>query len=249
MDTNICVLVSIATTLLPATAAAPAPTGHCQAFFFFLPSLAATPLLAPCLNPFFLFTLIPQLPQHANKIIGRTTLPRLPRLSRLPRPPRLPLTWRDRRGERRSCERGREQALPDEESTGITGGESGGVSTRLNRSRLQSPPPVMPALDPSGNASSRSSDNASSRLSRNCRAPPSGHTSARPLRSRQPSPPPVIPALAPLAMPALALSRDSCTLPSGHGSDHHTCGRQWSSARPLTPAVAPSGNAAARPLP
>ena len=62
--------------------------------------------------------------------------------------PRLPLTWRDRRGERRSCERGREQALPDEESAGVTGGESAGVSALRLRSRLQSPPPVMPALAP-----------------------------------------------------------------------------------------------------
>ena len=89
---------------------------------------------------------------------------------------------------------GREQAIPDEESAGVTGGESGGVSALLLRSRLQSPPPVMPALDPSGNTSSRPSDNASSHLSRNYCGLPSGRTSAHPLRPRLPSPPPVTPA-------------------------------------------------------
>ena len=69
---------------------------------------------------------------------------------------------------RRVCcffERGRAQALPDEESAGVTGGESVGVSALLPRSRMQSPPPVMPALDSSGNTSSRPSDNVSSCLS------------------------------------------------------------------------------------
>ena len=174
---------------------------------------------------------MPPVAQHANAMTAGTNLPRLSR---------LPLTWRDRRGERWSCKRGRERALPDKESAGVTGGESAGVSALLLRSLLQSPPPVMPVLDPSTNAS-RPSDNSSSRISRNCWALPSGHTSAHPLRPRQPSPPPVIPvlapssnpcdlppvfaALAPPAMPALALSRGSFAFPSGHGSDRHACGR------------------------
>ena len=99
----------------------------------------------------------------------------------------------------------------------------------------------MPALVPSGKGSSRPSDNASSRLSRNCCALPSSHTSAHPLRPRLPSPhpvtpvlapsgnacdlPPVMPALAPPALPALALSRDSCALPFCHGGDRHACAR------------------------
>ena len=113
----------------------------------------------------------------------------LPR-SQLPRLPRLSLTWRYRRGERRSCERGREQALPDEESTGVMGRERGGARAPLLRSHLQLPPPVMPALDPSGNTSSHPPNNASARLSRNyCLSPPvapaitlSGPTYRRPLR-------------------------------------------------------------------
>ena len=157
----------------------------------------------------------------------------------------LPLTWRDRRGERRSCDRGREQALPDKNSAGVTGGESAGVSALLLRLRLQSPPPVIPALDPSGNASSRPSDTSSSSLSRNSCALPSGHTSADPPGPHRLWPPPVIPvlaaysnpcdlppvlpALAPPVMPAPALFRGSCAFPSGHGSDRHGCGRLlWS---------------------
>ena len=172
-----------------------------------------------------------------------------------PAPPASPLTWCDRRGERRSCGSGREQPLPDEESAGVTGGESGGVSARLLRSRLRSLAPVMPALHPSSNDASRPSDNASSRLSRNCCAPPSGHTSARPLRSRLPLPPPVTPvlspsgnacdcppvtpALAPAAMPALALSRDFCALLSGHASARHACVRLLQSRLRSPPSVTP----------
>ena len=100
--------------------------------------------------------------------------------------PRLPLTWRDRRGERRSCESGREQALPDEESAGVSGGESAGVSSLLLRSRLQSPPPVMPALDPL-----ITPPLASRKL---LRSPP-GHTGAHPLRPCLPSPPSAMPAI------------------------------------------------------
>ena len=58
--------------------------------------------------------------------------------------------WRDRRGESRSCKRGQEQALRDEESVGVTGGESGGVNIRRLLSLLHSPPLVMTVLNPSG---------------------------------------------------------------------------------------------------
>ena len=153
--------------------------------------------------------------------------PPLPRLPRLPSPsspgslgaeqlplfpqrPRFPLTWHDRRGERRSCEREREQALLDEESTSVIGGEGRGLSACLLRSRL-----------------------ASSRLSHNYCALSSGHTSAHPLRARLLSPHPVMPALAPPAIPTPTLSRGACAFPSGHGSDRHACGRLlWSHLRP-----------------
>ena len=113
-----------------------------------------------------------------HRIVPSPPSPKPPPSPSLPRLPPLPLTWRDQRGERRSSERGREKALPVEESAGVTGGESVCVSALLLRSRLQSPPPVMPALDPSGNASSHPSDTSSSPLSRNCCALPSGHASA-----------------------------------------------------------------------
>ena len=178
---------------------------------------------------------------------------------------RLPLTWRDWRRERRSGERGREQALPDEESAGVTGEDSVGISALLLRSRLQWPPRVLPALDPSDNTSSRPSDNSSSRLSRNCCTLPSGHTSAHPLR---PPPtvappaipvlapynnpcdlPPVMPALAPPAMLALPHSRLSCAFPSGHGSDRHACGRLlWSHLYPRVVARRSPPDACRRPL-
>ena len=119
--------------------------------------------------------------------------PLAPRAPPLPRLPRFPFTWPDRRRESRSSARGREQALPDEERAGVTGGESGGVSALLLLSRLQCSPPVLPALNPSGKASSCPSDNFFSRLSRHCCALSSGHTGAHALRTCQPSPPPLIP--------------------------------------------------------
>ena len=114
--------------------------------------------------------LIPSVPQHANKILGETTLPR------------LSLTWHDLRGERRSCERRREQALPDEESAGVTESSSGNAS--------------------------RPSDTSSSHLSRNCSTLPSDHSRAHPLRPYQPSPPLVIPVLAPSSNPC---DRHACS--------------------------------------
>ena len=138
-----------------------------------------------------------------------------------------------------SCERWREGALPHEESTDGTGREGGGVRARLHRSLLQSPPSVMWALHPSGNPSSRPSDNVSSGLSRNCCPLPSGHTSAHPLLPHLPSPSPatpvvapsgntcdlprVMPVLSPPAIPALALFRDSCALPSSHHRCKESC--------------------------
>ena len=137
-------------------------------------------------------------------------LPLFRRLPLFPQRPRFPLTWHNRRGERRSCERGREQALLDEESTGVIGGEGRGLSACLLWSRL-----------------------ASSRLSRNYCALSSGGTSAHPLRARLLSPHPVMPALAPPAIPTPTLSHGSCAFPSGHGSDRHACGRLlWSHLRP-----------------
>ena len=137
--------------------------------------------------------------------------------------PWLPLTWRDRREERRSCESGREQALPDEESAGVTGGESAGVSTLLLRSRLQSPPPVMPALDPliTLPLASRKfcvpplvtpaltlSGPAYRRPLRQCLRSSSGNAGARPSGDA-----------------ALDHSRGSSAFPSSLGSDCHASGR------------------------
>ena len=58
-NTNIHTLVFIATILLPS---GPAPMGHFHLFFLLLPSLTSSPLRAPCLNPFFLVTLIAPVP-------------------------------------------------------------------------------------------------------------------------------------------------------------------------------------------
>ena len=152
----------------------------------------------------------PSCPGSPAPTAPAASFPQLSRLPLFPQRPRFPLTWHDRRGERRSCEREREQALLDEESTSVIGGEGRDLSACLLRSRL-----------------------ASSRLSHNYCALSSGHTSAHPLRARLLSPHPVMPALAPPAIPTPTLSRGACAFPSGHGSDRHACGRLlWSHLRP-----------------
>ena len=140
-------------------------------------------------------------------------------------------------GEHRNCERGREEALPEE----LPEETAQALALSFSGHACSRPPSVMPALDPSGDAPSRPSDTSSAPLSLNCCAVPSGHTSAHPPRPRQLSPPLVITvlapysnpfdlplvlrALAPPAMPALALSRGCCAFPTGNGSGRHACGR------------------------
>ena len=51
--------------------------------------------------------------------------------------------WRDRKGERRNRGRGREQALPAEESAGVTGGECAGAMGEVDLGETGEPGRVV----------------------------------------------------------------------------------------------------------
>lgn len=165
--------------------------------------------------------------------------------------------WHDWRGERRSCKKGREQALLDEGSAGVTGGKRAGISARLLWSCRQSPTPVMPALDPDGNACLCPSDNSSACLSVTAGLFPPVIMVLAPA-SNICDHPPVMPALAPLAMPALSLSQAPAISPPAIaaivtpvvGSFGHPSSQEvWSTAHLRLGAVAPARNASVHPLP